>query len=70
MRYLGHDISPNGRQLGKERIQAILSVQQPVTKRHMMSLTGMAGRGAWLPDYAEVVQPLADLIYGHKNGND
>jgi hypothetical protein len=33
----------------------------------MMSLTGMAGYcRAWLPDYAEVVQPLADLIYGHK----
>lgn len=67
VKYLGHDISPNGRQLGKERIQAILSVPQPVTKQHMMSLTGMAGYfRAWLPDYAEVVQPLADLIYGHK----
>ncbi|XP_024234276.1 uncharacterized protein LOC112217899 isoform X2 [Oncorhynchus tshawytscha] len=33
----------------------------------MMSLTGMAGYcRAWLPDYAEVVQLLADLIYGHK----
>ena len=32
-----------------------------------MSLTGIAGYcRAWLPDYAEVVQSLADLIYGHK----
>lgn len=33
----------------------------------MMSLTGMAGYcRAWLSDYAEVVQPLVDLIDGHK----
>lgn len=32
-----------------------------------MTLTGMAGYcRAWLPEYAEVVQPLSGLIYGHK----
>jgi hypothetical protein len=33
----------------------------------MMTLNGMAGHcRAWLLDYAQGVQPLADLIYGHK----
>ena len=32
-----------------------------------MTLNGMAGHcRAWLPGYAQGVQPLADLIYGHK----
>lgn len=52
---------------GPERVQAILSFPQPVTKQRMMSLTGMTGYcRVWLPDYAEVVQPLSDLIYSHK----
>ncbi|XP_034781882.2 uncharacterized protein LOC117973465 [Acipenser ruthenus] len=33
----------------------------------MMTLLGMAGYcRAWIPDYAAVTQPLADLIHGHK----
>ncbi|XP_041753029.1 uncharacterized protein LOC121581603 [Coregonus clupeaformis] len=67
IKYLGRDITPNGRKLDLERVAAILSVPQPVTKQHMLTLTGMAGYcRAWLPDYAEVVQPLSDLIHGHK----
>lgn len=63
VQYMGHDITPSWAQ----RVQAILSVSQPVTKQHMMSLTGMAGYcRVWLSDYAEVVQPLSDLTYGHK----
>lgn len=54
--YLGHDITSNSKQLGPERVQAILSFSQPVTKQHMMSLSGMTGYyRAWLPDNAEVV---------------
>ena len=66
-RDLGHDVTSNGRQLNAERIQFILAIRLHVTKQHMYPLTGRAGYCmAWLAEYAQVVQPLADLIYGHK----
>ena len=67
VKYLGHDIPLNCRKLGLERVAAILLLPQPVTKQHMMTLTGTAGYcRPRLPDYAEVTQPLSDLIHGHK----
>ena len=67
VKYLGHVITPEGRRLGKERIEAILAMPRANTKEQLMSLLGIAGYcRPWIPDYAEIVDPLSDLIYGGK----
>ena len=67
VRYLGHNISKTGKSLGGDRIQAILDLPKPLTKQQVMSFLGMTGYcRSWIPDYAEVSQPLQDLAHGHK----
>ncbi|CAM5081071.1 unnamed protein product [Eretmochelys imbricata] len=41
--YLGHDISAGERRLSSVRIQAILQVPKPTTKKQMRNFLGMAG---------------------------
>lgn len=50
-----------------QREYKLSSMSHSLLPNNTMSLTGMTGYcRAWLPDYAEIVQPLSDLIYGHK----
>ena len=67
VKYLGHVITPEGKSLGKDRIDAILSLPRPTNKQQMMSLLGIAGYcRPWLKDFAEITDPLSALIYGGK----
>lgn len=63
---MGNDVTPEGRKLGTERVEAILAVPKPLTKQHMLLLGMAAYCRAWLPDYAEIVIPLQVCIYGHQ----
>ncbi len=54
VRYLGHIITPEGRKLGPDHIQAILDVPKPRTKKQMMSFLGLAGYcRPFICDFAE-----------------
>ncbi|XP_058872909.1 uncharacterized protein LOC131723312 isoform X1 [Acipenser ruthenus] len=62
--YLGHLLSAEGKSLCKDRVEAILKIPQPVTKKQMMTFLGMTGYcRAWILDYATKAQPLQDLIH-------
>uniref|UniRef100_A0A7N8WJ00 ribonuclease H n=1 Tax=Mastacembelus armatus TaxID=205130 RepID=A0A7N8WJ00_9TELE len=68
VRYLGHILTPEGRKLGPERIQAILDVPKPRNKKQMMSFLGLAGYcRPWIRNYAEISQPLNDITHGGKH---
>lgn len=50
--------------MATDRVKVILQVPKPNPKEQMFSLLGMAGYcRVWLIDYAEIVQPLFDLIH-------
>ena len=70
--YLGHIITPEGRKLGPDRIQAILNVPKPRTKKSMMSFLGLVGYcRPWIHNFAEISQPLYDITHGGKTfGHD
>lgn len=62
VRYLGHDISAGQRGLSPSRVQAILQIPKPITKKQMRGFLGMAGYcRQWIPGYASLVRPLYDL---------
>lgn len=63
VKYLGHTISQEGRNLDEGRKTAILQIPLPITKRQMMQFLGMTNFcRQWIPNYAEQVQPLMNLI--------
>ncbi|XP_048854188.1 uncharacterized protein LOC125721988 [Brienomyrus brachyistius] len=63
--YLGHNLSQKGRSLLEIRKQAIQEAPKPQTKQQMMSFLGLCNYcREWLPDYAFLIQPLQNLIYG------
>lgn len=64
--FLGHIISHEGRKLSDNRIQAILKIPKPITKKQMMAFLGITGYcRQWLPDYAQTVQPLQSMTHDH-----
>ena len=67
VKYLGYNLSQAGRSLDTKRKEAILKAPKPLTKRQMMSFLGMTNFcRAWIPNYAEVANPLSKLIYGEQ----
>lgn len=65
VRYLGYNISKEGKHLDDERIQAILQVPKPKTKKQMMSFLGMANFcRTWIPNYLVLTAPLVQAIHG------
>lgn len=64
MKYLGFNISLEGKHLDETRKTAILRAPKPQTKKQMMSSLGMTYFcRAWIANYAEVTHPLQMLIY-------
>lgn len=64
VKYLGFNISFEGRHLDGNRKTAILQAPKPQTKKQMMSFLGMTNFcRAWITNYAEVTHPLQMLIY-------
>ncbi|XP_047231734.1 uncharacterized protein LOC124874432 [Girardinichthys multiradiatus] len=63
--FLGHVLSHKSRKLSPQRIEAVLKIPKPVTKKQMMSFLGMTGYcRAHILNYSELEAPLASLIYG------
>ena len=64
--YLGHEISQNSRAISVDRIQAVLSIPKPVTKRQLLSFLGCTGFcRQWICEYANLAQPLSDIVHEH-----
>ena len=63
VKYLGFNISFEGKHLDENRKTAILQAPKPQTKKQMMSFLGMTNWRAWIANYAEVTHPLQMLIY-------
>lgn len=63
--YLGHKINDKGKAILTDRKQVIQNAPKPQTKQQMMSFLGLCNFcRLWIPDYAAVVQPLQEIIYG------
>ncbi|XP_025762589.1 uncharacterized protein LOC112846766 [Oreochromis niloticus] len=64
VKFLGHLLSAAGKSIDPERKTAILAAPRPVTKKHMMQFLGLLNFcRSWMPHYAEVAQPLLDMMY-------
>ena len=64
VKYLGHTLSSQGRCINADRKQIILQAPRPNTQKQMMSFLGLCNYcRAWIPNYAELVAPLQQLIY-------
>lgn len=62
-KYIGHVISNDSRQTDLDKIAPISNL---VLKKQVMSLLGILNYcHAWIPDYAEIFQPLSDLAHKH-----
>ena len=64
VRYLGHTLSGSGRTVNTERKKAILEAPKPETKKQIMSFLGLCNYcRQWVPNYAELVRPMHDMIF-------
>lgn len=62
--FLGHKLTPEGRTLTESRLKAIQEAPKPITKQQMMQFLGLTNFcRLWIPHYAEMTQPLLNLIY-------
>ena len=65
VKYLGYTLTPEGHVLDEQRKTTILQLPQPTTKREMMSFLGTCNFcRLWIANYAEIAQPLQNMIYG------
>lgn len=64
VKYLGHNLSNGGRTILADRKTTVLHAPKPKTKKQLMSFLGLTNYcRSWIPNYAEIVQPLSDLMY-------
>ncbi|XP_058038675.1 protein NYNRIN-like [Ahaetulla prasina] len=60
--YLGYIIAPGIRKLAPSRIETILAMKNPSTKRQVRALLGVLGFcRPWIPSFGELAKPLIDL---------
>lgn len=62
--YLGHTVSHAGRSITDKRMQTVAQFPKPRTKKEVMSFLGLCNYNRmWVPNYAEMSQPLLDLAH-------
>lgn len=63
--FLGHLISPEGKQLLPKRIQAIQKIPKPKTKKQIMSFLGLCSYcRAFIPNYSVMEAQLSAIAHG------
>ena len=69
VKFLGHIINGEGKQLSKDRIQSILDLPKPVTVKQGRSFLGMTSYcRMFIANYSELEAPLRDMINKCPNG--
>lgn len=63
VRYLGHNLSGDGRTVNTERKKAILEAPKPMTKKQMSFLGLCNYCRQWVPNYAVLIRPLHNMIF-------
>ncbi|KAL3999246.1 mannosyl-glycoprotein endo-beta-N-acetylglucosaminidase [Sarotherodon galilaeus] len=63
--FLGHVISYNSHQISSKRVEAVMTIPKPLTKKQMMSFLGTTSYcHNFIPHYSSVEAPLTALIHG------
>ena len=61
--YLGHEISQGIQKLTPKRLESILSIHLPKTKKQLRQFLGAAGYCCqWIPNFAALAKPLYSLL--------
>lgn len=64
VKYLGHELTGQGRTVLEDRKAAVLQAPKPATKKRMISCLGLTNYcRAWIPHYAEITEPLQQLMH-------
>lgn len=64
VKYLGHNLSAEGRTVVEDRKTTILQAPKPQTKKQIMSFLGLTNYCRnWVPNYAEITSPLQKMMY-------
>ena len=62
VKFLGHDVGGGMRSPNLEKVEAIISIPEPSTKKLLKSFLGMAGYfRSFIPNYSDIVVSLTDL---------
>lgn len=66
--YLGYDLKGGLRALSNQRIQAVLQIPEPTTKRQVREFLGAVGYcRLWILGFANIAKPLHDLTRGKED---
>ena len=62
VKYLGHILGVGTRSLATDRVEAVVKIPLPQTKRQLRGFLGMAGFcRAWIVSYSEITKPLSAM---------
>ena len=66
--YLGYNLQEGQRTLSSQRIQAVLQIPEPTTKRQVREFLGAVGYcRLWILGFAEIARPLHELTRGKED---
>ena len=61
--YLGVQITHGSRSLSSDRVQGILQLPSPMTRKRLWALLGLTGYyRIWIPNYGLIAQPLYESL--------
>ena len=63
--YLGVQITHGSGRLSSDRVQGILQLPSPMTRKRLWALLGLTGYyRIWIPNYGLIAQPLYEILKG------